>query len=102
MDKLAKVCKVSELELDGKIAIAISDQSILVVNHGGRFYALSNLCTHEKVELVNGFIIEDAIVCPAHLSKFSLKTGEVLNAPATMPLKTYETIVQDGEVNVKL
>ena len=102
MDKLARVCRVSELELEGKIAITVSDESILVVNHGGRFYALSNLCTHEKVELVNGFIIEDAIVCPAHLSQFSLETGEVLNPPATMPLKTYEVIVQDGEVSVKL
>jgi 3-phenylpropionate/trans-cinnamate dioxygenase ferredoxin component len=102
MEKLVKVCRVTDLKLEEKIAITTSDESILVVNHEGRFYALSNLCTHEKVELVNGFLIEDSIVCPAHLSKFNLGSGEVLNPPAVMQLKTYEIVLQNDEVDIKL
>jgi 3-phenylpropionate/trans-cinnamate dioxygenase ferredoxin component len=55
-----------------------------------------------RVELVNGFLTEDCIVCPAHLSQFSLETGEVVNPPATIPLKTYRVAVEGGKVRVEL
>jgi 3-phenylpropionate/trans-cinnamate dioxygenase ferredoxin component len=86
----------------GKLAVNVSGESILVVNYGGTFYAVSNICTHEHVELVDGFLIDDSIVCPAHLSQFRLETGEVLSPPALIPLKTYRTKVDVGEVFVEL
>jgi 3-phenylpropionate/trans-cinnamate dioxygenase ferredoxin subunit len=93
---------VSDLKPEEKLARTVSGANILVVNHNGRLYAVSNICTHENVELVEGFLTEDAIVCPAHLSQFSLETGAVLSPPATIPLRTYEVIVEDDEVTVML
>jgi 3-phenylpropionate/trans-cinnamate dioxygenase ferredoxin subunit len=101
LERVVTVCNVSDLREGEKIAVSVSGESILVVNHGGKFYAVSNICTHERVELVNGFLIEDSIVCPAHLSEFSLETGQVINPPATIPLKTYRVIVQNDEVRVE-
>jgi nitrite reductase/ring-hydroxylating ferredoxin subunit len=98
MPRAVKVCRVTDLSPEEKIALTISGESILVVNYEGAFYAVSNICTHEHVELVSGFLIDDSIVCPAHLSRFRLKTGDVLNPPALLPLKTYRTVVEDGEV----
>jgi nitrite reductase/ring-hydroxylating ferredoxin subunit len=101
MSRLVRVCKTSDLPPGERIAVEISGKSILLVNCNGRFYSVSNLCTHEQVELVNGFLLDDEIVCSAHLSRFKLETGEVLNPPATIPLGTYKTLVQNDEVFVE-
>jgi nitrite reductase/ring-hydroxylating ferredoxin subunit len=98
---MVAVCEAFELHPGEKIAVEASDQNILLVNLDGEFYAVSNICTHEHVALVNGFLMDDEIVCPAHLSRFKLKTGEVSNPPAAMPLKTYRTVVKDDKVYVE-
>ena len=48
---------------------------------------MSGICTHEETDLGLGFVIEDRIVCPLHLSQFELKSGPAVNPPATVPLK---------------
>ncbi len=98
MTRLARVCSVSDLSPGEKVAVNIWGESILVVNYTAAFYAVSNICTHEHVELVDGFLMDDSIVCPAHLSQFRLETGEALNPPALLSLKTYGTKVDGGEV----
>jgi len=72
-----------------------------VVNLSGKIYAMSNICTHEYAELVNGFLLEDTITCPLHLSRFKVETGEVLSPPAAKSLKTFTTVVQGNEVFVR-
>lgn len=102
MAKLVHVCDLGELQPGDKLAITTDGESILVANIEGKVYAVSNICTHEYAELVNGFLIEDAITCPLHLSRFKLETGEVLNLPATKPLKTYKVLIQDNGVYVEI
>jgi 3-phenylpropionate/trans-cinnamate dioxygenase ferredoxin subunit len=96
------LCKTSDLKVGEKMAVEVSNESILLVNCNGEFYAVSNLCTHEQVELVNRFLMDEEIVCPAHLSRFKLKTGEVSNPPTTTALRTYKTVVKNEEVYVEV
>jgi 3-phenylpropionate/trans-cinnamate dioxygenase ferredoxin subunit len=102
MTNLVAICKASDLHPGEKVAVEVSNQSILLVNCNGEFCAVSNLCTHDHVELVNGFLMDEEIVCPAHLSRFKLRTGEVSNPPTTIPLKTYKTVLESNEVFVEL
>lgn len=102
MSRLVRVCRAPDLPPGEKMAIEVSRESILLVNVDDKFYAVSNLCTHEQVELVNGFLIDEEIVCPAHLSRFKLETGMVSNPPATIPLKTYNTVLKGDEVCVEV
>jgi len=102
MTRVVKVCRVSDLAPGEKMALNVSGEDILLVNYNGKFYGVSNVCTHEHVELVNGFLIDDSIVCPAHLSAFLLETGEVFNPPAILPLKTYKTSIQNDEVCIEV
>jgi len=101
LDKV-RVCSISELQPGDKIAIETKGVSILVVNVDGKFYAVSNICTHEYAELVNGIIIDDEITCPLHLSRFKLASGEVLNPPATEPLRTYKVVLDWKDIFVEI
>jgi cytochrome b6-f complex iron-sulfur subunit len=69
--------------------------SIIVINTGDGFIALSSECTHQgcQVSYNHG---NGNLPCPCHGSIFST-TGSVLNGPASSPLRKYN-ISQEGDV----
>ena len=64
-------------------------------------YATDNSCSHEYSPLVEGMVVEGDVYCPKHGSRFDIRTGAVKDFPATRPVKTYPTKVEDGVVWVK-
>ena len=97
-----KICKLSEVE-NGKMKnIEIKNNNILIVNIDNKIFATSGQCTHESVNLEDGFILENEITCPVHLSKFDLKTGNPLNPPATEKLRIYNVKIQNNEIYIEL
>jgi nitrite reductase/ring-hydroxylating ferredoxin subunit len=82
--------------------VDINGVHILLSKLGGEVSALSGTCTHEEADLGLGMILEDRIVCPLHLSQFDLRTGAVLNPPATAPLKSFNVKIEDGTVYVEV
>ncbi len=63
-------------------------QTILVVNTGTSYIALSSVCTHESCT-VNYISSAGNIQCGCHGSQFST-TGSVQVGPAVSPLKSYQ------------
>ena len=45
------------------------------------FFATDGLCTHEKVHLADGLVMDDIIECPKHNGRFNYKTGDAKGAP---------------------
>ena len=102
MAELVRVCGVNELQPGDKTVIEANGDSVLVVNVNSNIYAVSNICTHEYAELSKGFLLDDTITCPLHLSRFRLETGEVLNPPATRPLKTYKVALEGNDIFIEV
>lgn len=73
----------------------------LLVKLDGEVLALQGTCSHEQYSLEDGWVIDGTITCPAHLSRFDLRTGEVLDPPAHLPLVRYRVVVEDNEVYVE-
>lgn len=94
--------KLSEIGEGTIAAVDLKGNHILLSNLGGTVYAVSGTCTHEDADLGLGFVIEDRVVCPLHLSQFELKTGAVVNPPATAPLKSFNTKVLDGTIFIEV
>jgi 3-phenylpropionate/trans-cinnamate dioxygenase ferredoxin subunit len=69
---------------------------------GGEIFAISDVCSHEDVELSDGDLDGDDVECPAHGSRFNVRTGEVSGLPAEDPVDTYPVRVQDGQIFVEL
>jgi 3-phenylpropionate/trans-cinnamate dioxygenase ferredoxin subunit len=75
----------------GEIAICLARTA------DGRFFAVSDACTHEPdASLSQGWLYGTEIECARHNSIFSLETGEALSMPACEPLQTFKVTV-DGD-----
>jgi len=83
-------------------AMDVNGVHLLLARIGGEVYAVSGTCTHEATDLGLGFMIEDRIVCPLHLSQFDLKTGQVMNPPAEVPLKRFNVKIEDETIFVEV
>ena len=68
----------------------------------GRYFATDGLCTHENVELADGFVTGTIIECPMHNGRFDFITGEAKGAPACVNLATYPVKVENGRILIKL
>jgi len=75
---------------------------MLLARIGGQVYAVSGTCTHEETDLGLGFLMEERVVCPLHLSAFDVRTGSVLNPPATEPLRKFNVKIEDGAIFVEV
>jgi 3-phenylpropionate/trans-cinnamate dioxygenase ferredoxin subunit len=75
-----------------------ADDAIAVFHDECGWFALNDTCTHEEASLADGYIEDCQVECPLHTSRFSLRTGEVMNMPATEDARTHRVTVRDGEV----
>jgi 3-phenylpropionate/trans-cinnamate dioxygenase ferredoxin subunit len=78
-----------------------STTSIAVFNVDGRFYAIADVCTHDAGQLTGGTVEGDQIICPRHGTRFCIRTGAALTAPAYEPTDTFPVRVENGEVQVR-
>ena len=87
----------------------IDAEDVMRFDHGGqtfaiyrspddRFYVTDGLCTHEKVHLADGLVMDNIIECPKHNGRFDYRTGIAKGAPACVNLKTYPVKVEAGKV----
>ncbi len=110
------VCKESELPVGKKKAFKAGDTNILVYHLDDGFHATQTHCTHVFAPLGRGKIVDGCrIRCPFHRAEFDIRTGDVhtwanfppgiqlLNAVrGEKALKTYRTVVEDGDVMVEV
>jgi 3-phenylpropionate/trans-cinnamate dioxygenase ferredoxin component len=94
--------KVADLADGAMVSVDLKGTHVLVAKIGGEVSALSGICTHEEADLGLGFVIEDRVVCPLHLSQFDLKTGQVMNPPAEVPLKRFNVKIEGGTIFVEV
>ncbi|MBI2184717.1 MAG: non-heme iron oxygenase ferredoxin subunit [Thaumarchaeota archaeon] len=102
MAEMVEVCDVNDLPSGSMKGLEYEGKRILVVNHNGQIHAMDGTCTHEEADLSIGFLMENRITCPLHLSQFDVTTGEALNPPATIPLKMFNVKIQGSRIYVQI
>ncbi len=91
----------SELTEGQPRKVTIDCTDIFLLKQGSQIFALANTCSHLGGPLNEGEIKDESVICPWHGSRFCLKTGAVLDGPATNPQPTLEVKVHDGQVLVR-
>ena len=82
----------AQVEIDGVL--------VAVFNILGEFYAIEDVCTHDGGELAGGVVEDHRVICPRHGAQFCLRTGAALTPPAYEPVRTFQTQIVDGVVQV--
>jgi 3-phenylpropionate/trans-cinnamate dioxygenase ferredoxin subunit len=102
-DGWIKTCNVDDIEPEDVLRFDHGDRTFAIYRSGdGKFYATDGLCTHQKVHLAGGFVMDNLIECPKHNGRFDFTTGKAKGAPVCVDLKTYQTKVDGGEVFIQL
>ena len=94
-------------------ADGIDNEDVVRFDHGGRtfaiyrapddsYYCTDGLCTHEKIHLADGLVMDNIIECPKHNGRFDYTTGAAKGAPACINLKTYPAKVEGGMVFIDI
>jgi naphthalene 1,2-dioxygenase system ferredoxin subunit len=92
----------SELPPGEVLGVEIAGRSIALYDVDGSIFATDNICTHAYARLSDGWLDGELIECPLHAARFDVRTGKVLDPPATEDLKTYPVRIVDEEIQVKL
>ncbi|MGI0080590.1 MAG: Rieske (2Fe-2S) protein [Nitrososphaerales archaeon] len=100
-EEFTKVAEASEIPPGKMKDVKFMGQDLMLANVDGKFYALSNICTHMAGPLARGKLTGFVVQCPWHGSRFDVRTGEVVGPPARFPQARFEVKLDNGSVLVK-
>lgn len=80
----------------------VNGKKLILVNIAGEFFATDEMCSHEEFPLWYGALKGHHIECSLHGSCFDVRTGQPTEEPATDPIRTYATEVENGTVYVMM
>ena len=99
MSQWIEVCATDDIEAEDVMRFDHAGQTFAIYRSpDDRFYATHGLCTHEKVHLADGLVMDNIIECPKHNGRFDYRTGSAKGAPACVNLKTYPVKTEAGKV----
>jgi len=102
MPSRLELCKVEDVGVGEARKFEAAGLTIAVYNLDGEFFATDDHCTHGPGSLSEGFIDGDLVECNFHQGVFNIRTGEVVQPPCMVPVKTYKTVVEDGRVYIEV
>lgn len=84
------------------IEVQVGEHSIVVCRSKEGWHALDNICTHAFAKMHEGRLRGFRLICPLHGASFDCRSGAVLGAPASAPLKTYPVRCVGDDVELAL
>jgi len=91
-----QVCLANEIPPGERLFIEIGNDAVVIFNIGGKYYAIDDVCSHDRGPLGDGYRDNYQIVCPRHGARFDVTTGKVMAPPAREDIKSYPVRV-NGE-----
>jgi nitrite reductase/ring-hydroxylating ferredoxin subunit len=97
------VARTADVKPGELVAFDVEGVRIAVANANGRFFAISDTCTHEQCSLAAEGTLEGTVVtCGCHGAQFDVTTGAVLAPPAYEPVAAYRLRVDEGDLVIEL
>jgi len=94
---------LAELAPGAMRCVEVGNEPVLIVHtRDGGVHALHNICSHAYAKMDEGRLRGTRVICPLHGASFDVRTGAVLGAPATAPLRSFPARVVDGRIEVQV
>ena len=100
MKQWLSVIAVAELEKRWVTRVELGQRLLAVYDTPTGVFVSLALCTHGGADLCDGYFDRHIIECPLHQGAFDVRTGHAISAPATRPMKVFETRVKNDMVQV--
>jgi nitrite reductase/ring-hydroxylating ferredoxin subunit len=97
-DRVVRVCAQADVAPGSVKAFDLGAKRLAVYNIDGTFYVTDDECTHAAASLADGMIEGDVIECCMHFGAFHIPTGNVVQPPCEVPLRTYQVVLRDDGV----
>ena len=101
MAEFVRVASVDEIPEGERRWFDFEEETLVVFNVGGKFYAIADVCTHDGGPLGDGDLDGYAVECPRHGARFDIRDGDVLSLPAVVPVPCYRTRVEGNDLYVE-
>ncbi len=97
-----RICNVSDIDKDKILSVSCKGNNLLVAKLDDTVHVVDSTCTHQDADLSCGFLSQEGIRCPLHLSVFDLSDGKPQNPPAEQPIRVYPVKIDGTEVYVEV
>jgi len=95
-----KVGKLADVPPGTAKVYSVRDREIAVCNVDGKLYAIDDVCTHDGGSLDQGYLEGYEIECPRHGARFDVRSGDVTEEPAVLPVDTFPVRLQSDEIEI--
>ncbi|NMJ87371.1 MAG: non-heme iron oxygenase ferredoxin subunit [Thaumarchaeota archaeon] len=95
-----KTVNITDIKNEEIFSLDLEGREMMLIKKNTEVFALDRICTHERADLSMGFLSEDSVTCPLHLSQFEFETGKALNPPAEGSLKSYKVKIEENVIYV--
>ncbi|HEY0931887.1 MAG TPA: non-heme iron oxygenase ferredoxin subunit [Gemmatimonas sp.] len=97
-----RVAHVEDVEPEFPLGVVLEDgRRICLVRDGEEIHAVEDRCPHRDFALSGGDVVAPCVLeCPWHGARFDVRTGAVLQGPATDAIATFAVRVEAGVVLV--
>ncbi len=103
MPEWIEACFTKDIETEDLIRFDHQDRTFAIYKSPqDQFFCTDGLCTHEKVHLEGGLVMDNTIECPMHNGLFDYTTGKALRSPACNNLKTYSVKIENEKVYIEI
>lgn len=93
---------VDALERNWVTRVPLGRRLLAVYDTPTGIFASLAFCNHGGADLCDGYFDGHVIECPLHQGAFDVRDGRPVCAPATRPMKVFETRVENGMVQVRV
>ena len=71
--------KKDQLDEDEAMQVIIEGKEVAIINLGGEFYAMDDICSHAYASMADGYLEGECLECPLHGAQFNVKTRQGRN-----------------------
>ena len=103
MAEYISIAKVGEIPEGEGRSYPIAGRMVAVFHANGEYYAINDTCPHMGASLATGHLEQEAVTCPWHAWRFSIKDGTWLDNPnPNLATDSYEVRVVGDDIQVRL
>lgn len=95
-----EIAPVEDLPNGERIFLEMDGQPVVLFNIAGNYYAMGDVCTHDRGPLGDGELDGYEVICPRHGARFDVRSGKATRLPAVAPAPSYPVRVTNGMIEI--